>query len=208
MELITVTEAGIVAKVGMNRHKVGVTLNALKTVQMDCTQVPIHIALRLVLESTSTLAALEKLEIVGVASAAHFLISDPVNTLGLEVSPLGFGVIKPNGTGAVYHTNHCVAQVPSELREVPWLTDSGPRLARIEQLVRPIEHLSFDKIKSVLSDEEDGYPTSINRACDDKGISTVFTLVCKTSKDEAILEVTFGRPTETEENFRYDFINS
>lgn len=202
-KITTITEAGLVAKVGMNERGVGVTLNALKTVQMDPTMLPIHIALRVVLESTSVQAAISRLEAVGVASAAHFLIADASSSMGVEVNPIGpFGKLRANSHGNVFHTNHCIStNLPKSLTEVPWLEDSPIRLTRIGQLVGDLEHkeTNFDTVFEVFKDETD-LPNAINRAEDLEtlsGICTVFTVVMNCTTRE--LRVSFGRPTRSTE---------
>lgn len=198
LHLTTVTEAGIVAKVGMNSHGVGVTLNALKTVQMDPNKLPVHIALRLVLESTSVANALSQLDKAGVASAAHFLISDPHGSTGLEVNPVRHARILAGENRCIFHTNHCISpELPQELTEVPWLADSEPRLSRAERLCSTIkpEKLDFETIFDVFKDEQ-GAPNAINRDVDIAAhidICTVFNIMMNTTK--RTMRLSFGRPT-------------
>lgn len=203
--IVTVTEAGMVAKVGLNAYGVGVTLNALKTVQMDPACLPIHVALRLVLESTSIADALKTLEASGVASAAHFLIAEPTSSLGVEVNPVRpFGTIKPK-SDCVFHTNHCVSSdLPKALTEITWLADSEPRLSRIEDLVSKIDdhHFGFETIFEVFKDEQ-GFPNSINRQADPIAateICTVFNIMMNCTLKE--VRIAFGRPTEVIESLQ------
>ncbi|RAL64994.1 hypothetical protein DID88_001584 [Monilinia fructigena] len=59
-----VTEAGIVGKIGFNSAGVGVCLNAIRARPTDTSKLPIHVALRICLESSSiedAIATLEKL---------------------------------------------------------------------------------------------------------------------------------------------------
>lgn len=207
--LTTVTEAGIVAKVGMNDQGVGVTLNALKTVQMDPSLLPIHVALRVVLEAESAQDAIDKLQTLGVSSAAHFLIADPNSSLGVEVNPLRFGILRPDAeTGSVFHTNHCVCDdLPKDLTELPWLSDSAPRLSRIEHLVSliPLDQFGFDTIFEIFKDE-DNPPNSVNRQVDPTakiGICTVFNIIMNCTKKE--MRITFGRPTEIHDKVTFNF---
>lgn len=204
--IVTATEAGMVGKVGLNSFGVGVTLNALKTVQMDPACLPIHVALRLVLESTSIANAVKILTTSGVASAAHFLIAEPTQSLGLEVNPVRpFGVIEPK-SGCVFHTNHCVsAELPDALTEIPWLADSAPRLSRIEELVTKISdtQFDFDTVFEVFKDEL-GYPNSINRQVDPiaaTGICTVFNIMMNCARKD--MRLSFGRPTEVVETLEF-----
>ncbi|KAJ7842512.1 hypothetical protein B0H13DRAFT_139783, partial [Mycena leptocephala] len=53
-KIYMMAEAGIVGKIGSNSASVGVCLNAIRAHLTDATEIPIHVALRLCLESTST----------------------------------------------------------------------------------------------------------------------------------------------------------
>ena len=190
-EFTTVTECGMLAKVGMNHSGLGVTLNALKSRGLDYAGLPIHVALRIVLECKSTDEAISK--IGRVASAAHLLLADTNGAIGLEVGPAGVAKLRDDGNG-VFHTNHCL--LPNA-RELPWLHDSVPRLDRVKELVGQIDQLDEDSIFEVYKDEE-GFPNSINRAVDESGkggsgISTVFNIIMhlKTRR----MRVSMGRPT-------------
>lgn len=207
LHITTISEAGMVAKVGMNNHGVAVTLNALKTVQLDASKLPIHLGLRLVLESTSTAEALHKLEQVGIASAAHFLIADPTSSIGIEVNPIQpFGILLPDAQNNIFHTNHCISEdLPGSLTEIPWLVDSPIRLARIAQLVNATQNFDYDSIFEMYKDETNG-PNSINRDRDEKAgseICTVFNIVMNTTHKRFIVK--FGRPTEATETLTFNY---
>lgn len=199
LRLATVTEVRIVGKVGMNTLGVGVTLNALKPVQMDPTKLRIHIALRLVLESSSVPAAVQRLNETGVASAAHFLIADGNTSIGVEVNPVWHALLEPNKHGEVFHTNHCIStNLPSGLTEVPWLADGVPRLSRVEGLVRtiPDRDVGFASLFEIFKDGA-GLPNAINRAVGPEtntAICTVFNILMNNSTGQ--MYIYFGRPTE------------
>lgn len=198
LKITTICEAGQVGKVGMNATGVGVTLNALKTVQMNVDMLPIHVALRHVLEAQSVDDAVARLEETGVASAAHFLVADSKKGIGLEVNPVRpFGKIEADSKGNIFHTNHCISsELPRGLTEVPWLKDSPLRLSRIEQLVDGLTESSFDSIFELFKDEQ-GLPNAINRDVEPdvfNKICTVFTLIMNCTTKH--MRVTLGRPTE------------
>jgi len=79
-----VTEAGIIGKIGLNEHGVGVCLNAIKAAGCDPRRLPVHLALRTVLECLSTNKAIRNLEDVGLASSAHILVADKDKAIGME----------------------------------------------------------------------------------------------------------------------------
>ncbi|ODQ53736.1 putative acyl-CoA:6-aminopenicillanic-acid-acyltransferase [Saitoella complicata NRRL Y-17804] len=192
-----VTEAGIIGKIGLNSSGVGVCLNAIRATNLDPTLPPIHLALRLVLESTSLNNAVKMLEKErGVAGFGHFLIADHTDAKGCEVGPKGvFAVDSEHGW--VTHTNHLVA-IPDTLKDEidddpEWLTDSPVRLTRIRELIKnaPAE-VGQERIRSMLSDEQN-QPGAICRAGD---LETVFNIIMEFNKDGSMGWVVEGRPSE------------
>jgi isopenicillin-N N-acyltransferase-like protein len=71
-----ITEAGIIGKIGLNEVGVGVCLNAIKVPGCGSSRLPVHLALRSVLDSPSVDDAVWQLEDAGMASSAHILIAD------------------------------------------------------------------------------------------------------------------------------------
>ncbi|KAK4944584.1 hypothetical protein LTR10_016018 [Elasticomyces elasticus] len=127
-----ITESGIVGKIGFNSAAVGVCLNAIRARPVLSTKLPIHIALRVCLESTSVDGAVRRLQSLGgVASSQHILIADQHKALGMELSPLG-DVYLPEERGIVTHSNHFIKN--GYVDEPPWLAGSPVRLQRIRQL--------------------------------------------------------------------------
>jgi isopenicillin-N N-acyltransferase like protein len=151
-----------VGKVGFNGDCVGVTLNAIKTegVPLDYSMLPIHFAVRyIVLESPNAGEAINQIMRIGVASTAHFLIADAISAYGVEVSPLGNGIISPDPDGFVLHTNHWISSTDKSQATI-WLPDTVTRLKRLEVLKSTIH--SSDDMWEVLADEEEA-PGSICR---------------------------------------------
>src|SRR6187402_1968159 len=128
-----VLQAGIVSKIGFNSSSVGTNLNAIRAKPTDPSKLPIHVALRICLESSSAAAAITRLEALGgIASSAHILIADVDGPRSLELSPRGNAYISPNEKGIVCHTNHFIQN--RHVDEPPWLKGSPIRLERIQQL--------------------------------------------------------------------------
>ncbi|KAF2492284.1 putative acyl-CoA:6-aminopenicillanic-acid-acyltransferase [Lophium mytilinum] len=128
-----VTEAGIVGKIGFNSLSVGTLLNAVRARPTIPSKVPIHVALRVCLNSVSAAAAIAELETLGgVASSQHILIADNDGPIGLEVSPHGSVHLKPDSNGIVVHTNHFIEN--RLVDERPWLAGSPIRLERMKKL--------------------------------------------------------------------------
>lgn len=196
-----ITEAGLIGKIGFNANGVGCCLNAIRARGVDPARLPVHFALRTVLESQSRKDAIAKLEAVGVAGSAHILVADETGSNGLECSPVsGIKKIAMDADGRVYHSNHLVLEHPG-VDEPAWLADSHTRLARIKVLAgttladrRAASGEDLGRLLEIFKCEE-GYPGSINRKAEGESTSeTLFTIIMNLSRREAWVK--FGRPTE------------
>ncbi|RKU47831.1 hypothetical protein DL546_007952 [Coniochaeta pulveracea] len=189
-------EAGIVGKYGFNDRGVGVLLNAIRCHACSTDKLPIHIALRKVLESESYAEAREMLDELGVASAANFLMGDGSGKVTTtEVSPYGNFDIVPDEQGIVTHTNHLYAkEATAKLKDNP-SANSFTRLERIRTLSAGTTP-SFESIRGMLSDRNDG-DYSISRSAPrdvellDR-ISTLATIIIDLVGRKA--ELSLGRP--------------
>jgi isopenicillin-N N-acyltransferase like protein len=195
--IVTITEAGIVGKVGFNGDCVGVTLNGIKTTQVSLNfdMLPIHIALRyVVLESPSASEAINQVMRIGIASTAHFLIADSVSAYGVEVSPIGNGVIPADQDGFVLHTNHWQTE-PQIVDSAHWLPDTIHRLNRMEALKPQVK--TSEDVWAVLGDE-DGASGCICRKAPGVDVNaeleTLFGVVMDLEVGAA--EFVHGRPTK------------
>ncbi|WP_431024642.1 C45 family autoproteolytic acyltransferase/hydolase [Halomonas sp. H5] len=194
--LLSLGEAGMVAKIGMNEHGLGVCLNAIRS--RTCGDgLPIHFALRQWLEGRDFDNALATLESGGVASPAHFLVaSDTGRALGLEVNPGPAGRLTPRD-GVVTHTNHlCDPGLRTRLADYP-RPDSGPRLGRLDALLSPPpEAPDAEALFEILSDHH-GYPYSLCRHPDPdqpeaERMETLFGVVMNLDRRELWLRL--GKP--------------
>ncbi|KZO99548.1 AAT-domain-containing protein [Calocera viscosa TUFC12733] len=199
-----VTEAGIIGKIGLNSAGVGACLNAIRLKGADSSRTPVHLCLRLILESDSVDAAVAAVEKYGCASSAHILIADPNGSVGLELTYKSVIKLPMDGKGRIFHSNHL-------LQRPAWLADEGmatgdtkERVVRIRQLADKLGSFPDEEdVKSVFKDEE-GYPGSINRAFAGKSEgATLFNIVMDLTSKTAT--VTKGRPTEAEEVIALSF---
>lgn len=191
-----VTEAGIVGKIGFNSNGVGCCLNAIRCRGLDPSKLPIHFALRTVLESKSREDAVRSVQSLGVAGGGHILVGDATGSTGLECTSLYVKELPMDNEGRVCHTNHLILD-KSGVDEPLWLEDSPSRLARIRELTSHISEPTADAIFEIFKDTE-GYPSSINRKQDaGSKAQTLFTIVMDLTSKSA--RVVFGRPTEYSE---------
>jgi len=194
-----VTEAGIIGKIGFNSCGVGTCLNAIRVKGVDASHLPVHLGLRMVLESASVSEAVAKLESCGMASSAHILIADANTAIGLEFTSSTFAKCVPDSMGRVLHTNHLLLDHVGAVDTV-WLKDSLFRIDRITELSGSIKQ---EELKAGLGgvsrvfEDEMNYPTSICRAavsgCES---ATLFNIVMDLKKRIAIVKR--GRPGHSE----------
>ncbi|KAJ6439291.1 integral membrane protein [Purpureocillium lavendulum] len=170
-----ITEAGIIGKIGLNSAGVGVCFNAIRARGLDKTRLPVHLGLRVALESTSVEQALSRLRAAGMASSAHFLIGDATTAVGLEFTSSTFACVPVSDAGCIVHANHMLLPHPG-IDEPKWLDDSAPRVATMERNIRAAGQLSWEAFRTLFEDET-GYPCSINRAAEGKGeFPTLFNI--------------------------------
>ncbi|KAG5665772.1 hypothetical protein KAF25_009897 [Fusarium avenaceum] len=190
-----VTEAGVIGKIGINSAGVGTLLNAIRARGVDNTKLPIHLALRTALESKSAREVADKLYKTGTAGSGHILVADQSEAIGLECTSIGIKEINFDSDGTLPHTNHLLLDHPG-VDEPGWLPDSKDRIKRISELLKEklastgIDHSSFFE----LFQDEQGYPTSINRAENSPGQGTVTLFNINMDLARRRATVTVGRP--------------
>ena len=208
--LITIGEAGMVAKIGMNEHGIGVCLNAIRS--QTCGEgLPIHVALRKILECPDMEAAVAVASRDRVCSPAHFLIASAEGTAaGLEVHPGEPGQLLPED-GVVTHTNHFYERTATRQVDDFPRQDSRPRLARLDRLLRqrlPAKHaLGEGALFDILSDH-DGAPLSICRHFNpaqppEERMETLFGVVMNLTQRRLTLR--HGKPCRSDESLTVQF---
>lgn len=114
----TLTEAGILAKIGLNSAGLGVCLNFLQTsADGGVTGTPIHILLRLLLQRCADIyAAFDLFQMVQLSSSSCITLGywSPLESsaAAIELSPGGPQVIWPDERGRLIHTNHFLQPPP------------------------------------------------------------------------------------------------
>jgi isopenicillin-N N-acyltransferase like protein len=106
-DFLALTEAGIVAKIGVNANGVAIGLNILHA-QNDQSSVgmPVHIFQRLALDFDSVDAVIEFAKAIRFSGSSNAMLGDASGRVAsLEYSPNGVAEIKPD-QGTVVHTNH------------------------------------------------------------------------------------------------------
>jgi isopenicillin-N N-acyltransferase like protein len=139
--LITVVEAGLLAKVGLNSSGVAVATNLLITdADRGDPGVPYHILLRALFDVETPSAALALIQKANRASSANFIIGGDEVAIDVEAAPGAFVdqlAITYPADDLLLHFNH-FAQPVGNLRDVSVAVapNSPFRQARVEHLVR------------------------------------------------------------------------
>lgn len=191
-------EAGIVAKFGLNEYGVGICMNAIRCGAVNQDALPVHIAMRRVLECKSFDKAFEMLQKKGVASCFNLVIGDRSGKVAtIECTPKGLAPIFPQpGSSTTWHTNHLWSpDVPEGIKDHP-SANSFSRLERIKELTEG-QTADSQKIRAWLSDEK-GTPVSICRSVppNTKGIERMETLATVILDLYSLkAEISFGKPS-------------
>jgi isopenicillin-N N-acyltransferase like protein len=110
-DVLTVTEAGMVGKIGINASGLGMCINLLKSdTDHAGPTVPMHIILRHVLEDAHSVD--EAITLINTTdrctSCFHMLVDHNGALAGVEATPAGQHVLR-SASGVLTHTNHCVS---------------------------------------------------------------------------------------------------
>ncbi|KAA8646380.1 hypothetical protein EYZ11_008667 [Aspergillus tanneri] len=209
-KIYMVTEAGIVGKIGFNSSGVGVCLNAIKAHPCISSKVPIHMALRLCLESTSVENAVQAIaSLGGIATSAHILVADSTTSLGLELSPLGDVHLRENESGIITHANYFLKN--RHVVEPNWAPSSPIRQDRIDQLTSEMvregiqgDSLTPSLLRETIFSDTSNAPNSICACYEDLNKHrtirsiTLFNIVMILQAYSPEAEVVIGQPGTTE----------
>lgn len=168
----TLTEGGMLAKIGMNTQGFALGLNILRSLGDGLRPgVPVHVLLRHLLGCASLDAARAELarigQTLGFGAASNVPCADAHGEVAcFEVAPAGWGEVQPT-RGVVVHTNHFVCEsLLSEQAPLGLALSSQPRLATAQQHAAQ-SHIDQSELENFLRDETDGH-LSICRSPDMK----------------------------------------
>ncbi|MCF2970625.1 C45 family peptidase [Synechococcus sp. Nb3U1] len=137
---LTLTEAGILAKIGLNQAGLAVALNLLRSQQDGQTQsegMPVHLLLRLLLQCEDDQQALERVKsFTYTASSCVSVASATGQVISFELSPQGIGLHLAQ-EGILAHTNHVLDPALQKDEIPPYVGSSTTqRLERAYHLLR------------------------------------------------------------------------
>jgi len=208
--ILMVTEAGIIGKIGFNDAGIGACLNALVTDQ-NCPGTPLHIVLRGILNSEILSDAIAAVAKTRIASAANFMVCHrDGEAIDIEAVPADFDVLIPD-RGLLVHTNHFISNRLAGVKDLGKIAivESPIRLARARKLFERVRgRAGLEEIKNVLRDHFN-HPKAICRhedTRDETGMrsETVFSIIMDLAAQSMYL--TDGPPCESEyEMLKADF---
>ncbi|MEN9226461.1 MAG: C45 family peptidase [Thermostichus sp. DRC_bins_24] len=137
---LTLTEAGILAKIGLNQAGLAVTLNLLRSSSDGKTGaegMPVHLLLRSVLQCEDWQQALERVKSYAYTASSCVSVASAVGqAISFEVSPQGIGLHLAQ-QGILAHTNHFLDPTLQDLEMPPHVGSSTTqRLERAYDLLQ------------------------------------------------------------------------
>jgi isopenicillin-N N-acyltransferase-like protein len=153
-EMLTLTEAGMVGKIGVNSHGLAMCINLLMSdTDHAGPAVPMHIILRRVLEDAHSVE--EAITLINATdrctSCFHMLVDQNGALAGVEATPAGKHVLRSD-SGVLTHANHCVSPElfmhDSNAREYPETLARGERAQSLANKQKIDEHFFL----SILAD--------------------------------------------------------
>ncbi len=153
--IMTMTEPGMIAKIGMNHCGVGVCLNFMTIEGYQPHGVPLHVLLRTILDSKSLNEALSLIKPQLTGKIGNILISDgDARAEDIELGGDEFFQIPVEDL--FVHTNHFLTKVDYDLLLFP---NTLGRYKRAKELLGMIESASVEAMKVILRDRgNEEYP--------------------------------------------------
>ncbi len=167
-DFVTVVEAGLLAKAGLNAAGLGLVTNALVTdADVGTPGLPYHVLLRAILDCATVTEALSVLQAGMRSSSANYLIAHASGAaLNVEAAPGDFTRLYPQfpEQGLLLHTNHFLSPRLSPTQDVSlWaMPSSAVRLQRLRAGAtgHKTATATLDDFRLLLADHAD-YPHGI-----------------------------------------------
>jgi len=151
--IATLTEPGMLAKIGLNSRGIGVCLNILfSSHRLD--GLPVHILLRAILDCTDLGEVRETVQRAGGGKASHFLVADDQGDYcSIEFAGSQRYEVQPFD-GCLIHTNHYIAPGTENMDVL--VPGSEERLVQGKEWLRGIGGHDLEQMKSILLDDSAG----------------------------------------------------
>jgi isopenicillin-N N-acyltransferase-like protein len=165
LNLVTVVEAGLLAKCGFNNAGIGLATNAMNS-SLDVGEpgVPYHVILRAILEAATLEEAHEAIGRPFRASAANYLVvSADGRSFNVEAAPGGRDRVfsRYQEQGLYVHTNHYLQPELGFVDVLPLREpDTLARHGRFYELAARVEGLDTAVLHTILADH-DNHPSGL-----------------------------------------------
>jgi isopenicillin-N N-acyltransferase-like protein len=200
-KVVTLTEAGIVGKIGLNSAGLGACLNILKS-PVGRVGVPIHVLMRGVLNCDRFGDAISRITSMDRGSTNNCMIAHRDGmAMDFEMAPQALDFLYPE-KGVLVHTNHIVSDrlkaLDASLGQFP---DSLLRFGKARQkLADRAGRLSIEDFQEIFRDHFN-YPDAICRHPDERDpeieqVQTVASLIMNLTRREVYISP--GPPCENE----------
>jgi isopenicillin-N N-acyltransferase like protein len=155
-DYLTLTEAGMLAKIGLNSRGLAIGLNILRAVNdRSSIGMPAHIFQRLALDYDSIDPIIEFARKLKFAGSSNAMLADlSGRVVSLEYSPNGVAAIEAD-QGVVAHTNHfCDPMLAKHQAPLAQMLTTEPRLDRAQQHITGWpDRVTTRNITTLLRDE-------------------------------------------------------
>jgi len=153
--ILTMTEPGMIGKIGMNHCGIGVCLNFMTIENYQPYGVPLHVLLRTILDSKSLNEAQSLITSHLRGKIGNILISDS-NGENVDIELAGDECFSIPVEDLFVHTNHFLTKVDYDLMLFP---NTLGRYNRAKELLSILDDPSIESMKAILKDRGNGkYP--------------------------------------------------
>jgi isopenicillin-N N-acyltransferase-like protein len=153
--ILTMTEPGMIGKIGMNHCGIGVCLNFMTIENYQPYGVPLHVLLRTILDSKSLHEAQSLITSHLRGKIGNILISDS-NGKNVDIELAGDEFFSISVDDLFVHTNHFLTKVDYDLMLFP---NTLGRYDRAKELLSRLDDPSIAAMKDILKDRGNGkYP--------------------------------------------------
>jgi isopenicillin-N N-acyltransferase-like protein len=195
--LMTITQAGLIAYIGVNEAGIGLCLNTLPAPARGIG-VPHYFTVRGIYEANSLEGAVAAVQRAYRAIPANIMMATPQGPADLEVTIDAVHVLRDDAAAGIVHSNHCKHPALTAIhRDFPELIQSHARDRRLQQLIdfRARSNVSVEAVMDALRDHQD-HPRSICRHANDDPTTgfwqTVFSVVIEA--DQRRMHISRGTP--------------
>lgn len=153
---ITVTEAGMPAKIGLNEYGFGITLNILRSTHDGVSPgIPVHLFLRALLDCRDVKDAVALTNTLSFTGSSNIMIADKNGHLtSIEASPKAVRFIEP-ANNTLCHTNHFLDE--GLAGQDAGLTGNPSTESRLERAKKSIATLqTLNDVHALLGNTDDG----------------------------------------------------